>query len=82
MAEEQTTTALTFPFEASFTSPIDKVWACIEDFGNWNKWYPHFAECKYIGDGIDKIGAIRVARSSKNDVIYEAGSLGGAPTEQ
>ena len=72
MSQEITSPALTFRFDFSFTSPIEKVWACISDFGGWGKWYPHYSECKIIGDGIDKIGAIRTSTSSKNKVTYES----------
>ena len=81
MTEEITYPDLVIPFEASFTSPIDKVWACISDFGGWGKWYSHYTECKVIGDGIAKIGAIAKAISAKTNVTYEIVLLVRDPAE-
>ena len=72
MTEEITHPELNFRFDFTFTSPIEKVWACISDYGGWGKWHSHYSECKIIGDGIDKIAAIRTATSAKTGVTYES----------
>ena len=79
--QQQTFPDFVFPYEASFTNPIDKVWACIEDFAGWGKWYPPLADMKIIGDGIDKVGAIRVVKSAATGITYEEVQRAKDPVE-
>jgi len=68
---ETTYPDIIIPYEASFTSPIDKVWACIQDYGGWGKWFSPLADMKIVGDGLDKIGATRISKSSVSGITYE-----------
>ena len=67
----QTHPEIIIPYEHQFTSPIEQVWPLMADFGGWGKWYPAIDGMYIEGDGIDRIGCVRVIHSALTNFAYE-----------
>jgi carbon monoxide dehydrogenase subunit G len=63
------------PYDVTINAPIESVWSCISDFGNWTRWTSSFTNMKIEGDGVDKVGCIRIFQSTETKTIYEEKEL-------
>ena len=59
------------PFEYTYNFPINTVWAQLDDFGGWSKWYPALVNMSLEGGDENQIGAIRKFSSKASSFVYE-----------